>query len=62
MTIKIVPSITCSVSCSLRKIKVNLPKLDAPSIWGGSRRRIHGFLLGMVGAGVSKTIFGGSRP
>ncbi len=28
------------------------------SIWGGSKRRIHGFLLGMMGAGVSKTIFG----
>ncbi|MBV6623056.1 MAG: MFS transporter [Rivularia sp. (in: Bacteria)] len=28
------------------------------SIWGGSKRRIHGFLLGMIGAGVSKTIFG----
>lgn len=31
------------------------------SIWGGSRRRIHGFLLGMIGAGVSKTIFGLSQ-
>ncbi|MBG1270223.1 MFS transporter [Nostoc sp. WHI] len=28
------------------------------SIWGGFQPRIHGFLLGMVGAGVSKTIFG----
>lgn len=28
------------------------------SIWGGSKRRIHGFLLGMIGAGISKTIFG----
>ncbi|MBV6622431.1 MAG: MFS transporter [Rivularia sp. (in: Bacteria)] len=28
------------------------------SIWGGSKRRIHGFLLGMMGAGISKTIFG----
>ncbi len=28
------------------------------SIWGGSKRRINGFLLGMMGAGVSKTIFG----
>ena len=28
------------------------------SIWGGSKRQIHGFLLGMMGAGVSKTIFG----
>jgi|GEM_PF-2975259 len=27
------------------------------SIWGGSKRRINGFLLGMMGAGVSKTIF-----
>jgi MFS transporter, DHA3 family, macrolide efflux protein len=28
------------------------------SVWGGSRRRIHGYLLGMVGAGVSKAVFG----
>lgn len=28
------------------------------SVWGGPRRRIHGYLLGMVGAGVSKAIFG----
>jgi MFS family permease len=28
------------------------------SVWGGSKRRINGFLLGMIGAGVSKTIFG----
>jgi MFS transporter, DHA3 family, macrolide efflux protein len=28
------------------------------SIWGGSQQRIHGFLLGMAGAGLSKTIFG----
>ncbi|MEO1375429.1 MAG: MFS transporter [Cyanobacteria bacterium J06635_10] len=27
------------------------------SIWGGEKRRINGFLLGMMGAGVSKTIF-----
>jgi MFS family permease len=26
--------------------------------FGGPKRRIHGFLLGMVGAGLSKTIFG----
>lgn len=28
------------------------------STWGGTKRRIDGFLSGMVGAGVSKTIFG----
>jgi len=28
------------------------------SAWGGTQRRIHGFLLSMVGAGLSKTIFG----
>jgi len=28
------------------------------SVWGGPQRRIHGYLLGMVGAGVSKAIFG----
>lgn len=28
------------------------------STWGGPKHRIHGFLLGMVGAGLSKTIFG----
>jgi len=28
------------------------------STWGGFRRRIHGVLLGMMGAGISKTIFG----
>lgn len=28
------------------------------SAWGGSKRRIHGFLLAMVGAGLSKTFFG----
>ncbi|URD52967.1 hypothetical protein [Chroococcidiopsis sp. CCNUC1] len=28
------------------------------SVWGGPKRRIHGYLLGMVGAGVSKAIFG----
>ncbi|MBW4617791.1 MAG: MFS transporter [Cyanosarcina radialis HA8281-LM2] len=27
------------------------------SIWGGFKRQIHGFLLGMVGAGLSKTVF-----
>jgi MFS family permease len=26
--------------------------------WGGPKRRINGFLLGMVGAGISKTVFG----
>jgi MFS family permease len=26
--------------------------------WGGPKRRIHGMLLGFVGAGISKTIFG----
>jgi MFS family permease len=29
--------------------------------WGGPKRRIQGFLLGMVGAGISKTIFGLAR-
>lgn len=28
------------------------------STWGGPKRRIHGYLLGMVGAGISKMIFG----
>jgi len=28
------------------------------SIWGGPRRRIRGFLLGMAGAGLSKIVFG----
>lgn len=28
------------------------------STWGGGKRHIYGFLLGMVGAGLSKTIFG----
>ncbi|HYW19658.1 MAG TPA: MFS transporter [Nodularia sp. (in: cyanobacteria)] len=28
------------------------------TIWGGSKRRINGFLLGMIGAGISKTVFG----
>ncbi|MBD2360535.1 MFS transporter [Anabaena minutissima FACHB-250] len=31
------------------------------SIWGGSKRRIHGFLLGMIGAGISKTVFGSAQ-
>ncbi|WP_066383192.1 MULTISPECIES: MFS transporter [unclassified Anabaena] len=31
------------------------------SIWGGSKRRINGFLLGMIGAGISKTVFGFSQ-
>jgi MFS transporter, DHA3 family, macrolide efflux protein len=31
------------------------------SVWGGPRRRIHGMLLGFVGAGVSKTLFGLGR-
>lgn len=30
----------------------------AMSTWGGPKRRIHGVLLGMVGAGLSKTVFG----
>jgi predicted MFS family arabinose efflux permease len=28
------------------------------STWGGPKRRIHGLLLGMAGAGLSKTVFG----
>jgi len=28
------------------------------SFWGGLRRRIHGILLGMIGAGASKILFG----
>jgi MFS transporter, DHA3 family, macrolide efflux protein len=28
------------------------------TIWGGFKRRIHGFLLGMIGAGLSKIVFG----
>lgn len=28
------------------------------SVWGGPKRRIHGVLLGMAGAGLSKMIFG----
>ena len=28
------------------------------SIWGGPKRRIRGFLLGMAGAGLSKIVFG----
>lgn len=28
------------------------------SVWGGLKRRINGLLLGMVGAGISKTVFG----
>ncbi len=31
------------------------------SIWGGPKHRISGLLLGMVGAGVSKTVFGLGR-
>ncbi|MTJ09875.1 MFS transporter [Anabaena sp. UHCC 0204] len=31
------------------------------SIWGGSKRRINGFLLGMIGAGISKTVFGSAQ-
>ncbi|MBW4417605.1 MAG: MFS transporter [Myxacorys californica WJT36-NPBG1] len=31
------------------------------SVWGGPKRRIHGVLLGMIGAGLSKTIFGLAR-
>ncbi len=28
------------------------------SIWGGYKRRINGFLLGMTGPGISKIVFG----
>jgi MFS transporter, DHA3 family, macrolide efflux protein len=28
------------------------------SIWGGPKQKIHGFLLGMIGAGMSKIVFG----
>lgn len=28
------------------------------SVWGGYKRRINGFLLGMIGAGISKIVFG----
>jgi len=28
------------------------------STWGGAKRRIHGILLGFIGAGLSKTVFG----
>ncbi|NCJ08623.1 MFS transporter [Synechococcales cyanobacterium C] len=31
------------------------------SAWGGPRRRIHGMLLGFMGAGLSKTVFGLGR-
>jgi MFS transporter, DHA3 family, macrolide efflux protein len=31
------------------------------SLWGGPRRRIHGMLLGFMGAGLSKTVFGLGR-
>ncbi|QDL10803.1 MFS transporter [Brasilonema octagenarum UFV-E1] len=31
------------------------------STWGGFKRRIHGVLLGMVGAGLSQTVFGLGR-
>jgi MFS transporter, DHA3 family, macrolide efflux protein len=31
------------------------------SVWGGPRRRIHGMLLGFIGAGLSKTVFGLGR-
>ena len=31
------------------------------SIWGGPKRRIHGILLGMVGASLSKAVFGLGR-
>lgn len=30
-------------------------------VWGGPKRKIHGFLLGMVGAGLSKIVFGLGR-
>jgi hypothetical protein len=28
------------------------------SAWGGTKRRIHGMLVGFIGAGLSKTVFG----
>jgi MFS transporter, DHA3 family, macrolide efflux protein len=28
------------------------------AVWGGPKRRIHGFLIGMIGAGLSKMVFG----
>jgi MFS transporter, DHA3 family, macrolide efflux protein len=28
------------------------------AVWGGPKRRIHGFLIGMIGAGLSKMMFG----
>lgn len=28
------------------------------SVWGGTKRRIHGMLIGIIGAGLSKTAFG----
>ncbi|WNZ21634.1 MFS transporter [Leptolyngbya sp. NK1-12] len=31
------------------------------SIWGGFKRRLRGLLVGMVGAGISKTVFGLGR-
>lgn len=31
------------------------------SVWGGPKRRINGMLLGFIGAGISKTIFGLGR-
>jgi MFS transporter, DHA3 family, macrolide efflux protein len=31
------------------------------SAWGGPKRRVHGMLLGFIGAGISKTIFGLGR-
>ncbi|MEP0920131.1 hypothetical protein NC981_25385 [Leptolyngbya sp. DQ-M1] len=31
------------------------------SAWGGPKRHIHGVLLGMIGAGLSKTMFGLAR-
>jgi sugar phosphate permease len=31
------------------------------SLWGGYKRKINGFLLGMIGAGISKTLFGFSQ-
>jgi MFS family permease len=31
------------------------------SAWGGPKRRVHGMLLGFIGAGISKTMFGLGR-
>lgn len=31
------------------------------TVWGGPKRRMHGFLLGIIGAGLSKIVFGLSQ-